>query len=356
MSWFQNLFSEEFRGNWLLGDRQYILDFNCSPNKNSSDYQYAWTVEPYDLSSVNTLTFNYAWDSDFKNYSSLAINVAGSTAAATKASEIVALLNANATFASMWVAEVSPYQFGTPAPSTYPMPVPTPTAFTVKITKKYSRPKQMVRMYISNTGAETKLRFNKKSGIADLPLYMERHTIANRFTYSDSVGLLTKLTQPITAISVAVAAQVTSASHGLTSGDIVYIVNTNSTPVIDGERIATVINANNFTVPVTTTVAGTRGEWLSAIQQQQVADAGLDYSTMKEDWELLRGRSGIFNFSKITVDGSNRVTQIIEYPTGAVAGDFAKKINYTYTGANTNPDTTTEIPYVLVAGDLITPP
>jgi hypothetical protein len=77
---------------------------------------------------------------------------------------------------------------------------------------------------------------------------------------------------------------------------------------------------------------------------------------MKEDWQLLRGRSsGLFTFQKLTVDGSDRITQIIEYPAGALAGDFARKINYTYNGSNTNPSKVTEIPYVLADGDLVTP-
>jgi hypothetical protein len=57
----------------------------------------------------------------------------------------------------------------------------------------------------------------------------------------------------------------------------------------------------------------------------------------------------------LTVDGSDRITQIIEYPAGAVEGDFARKINYTYTSANTNPSTITEIPYVLTDSDLVNP-
>ena len=77
---------------------------------------------------------------------------------------------------------------------------------------------------------------------------------------------------------------------------------------------------------------------------------------MKEDWELLRGRaSGLFTFQKMTVDSSDRITQIIEYPAGAVAGDFARKIQYVYSGSNTNPIQVTEIPHVLQDGDLVTP-
>jgi hypothetical protein len=74
------------------------------------------------------------------------------------------------------------------------------------------------------------------------------------------------------------------------------------------------------------------------------------------DWRLLRGRgAGLFTFQKITVDSSDRTTQIIEYPAGAVAGDFARKINYTYSSSNKSPSSITEIPYVLTNADLLTP-
>lgn len=84
--------------------------------------------------------------------------------------------------------------------------------------------------------------------------------------------------------------------------------------------------------------------------------AGFDPDAMKADWQLLRGRSsGLFTFQKLTVDGSDRVTQIIEYPAGAVPGDFARKINYSYSGVNTKPSQVTEIPHVLQESDLVQP-
>ena len=90
--------------------------------------------------------------------------------------------------------------------------------------------------------------------------------------------------------------------------------------------------------------------------QAVIERAGLDPSAMKADWELLRGRaSGLFTFQKLTVDESDRITQIIEYPAGAVAGDFARKINYVYSGSNTNPSAVTEIPHVLQDVDLVEP-
>jgi hypothetical protein len=228
----------------------------------------------------------------------------------------------------------------------------------MRVVIKSRKPKHAFKFYVANTGAETKLKFNKYAGVADLPTYMDRHTIANRFNGTaerPSEGCLVRLTHTITANTVANPTVITSASHGLTTGDVIYIVNSNCSPTIDGQRTVTVTGANTFTVPVNVTTAGTKGEWLSTAEYEIVRDYGLDYTAMKEDYELLGGRSGLFTFKKITVDGSNRITQIIEYPSGAVTGDFAKKTNYTYTSANTNPDQITEIPYQLTANDLVTP-
>jgi hypothetical protein len=77
MSFYQNPFEFEFRQSWPLGDRQHSPSFVCPGNKNRSDYSISWNIGPYDFSSVNTLTIYFAFDRDFKNWSALAINVAG---------------------------------------------------------------------------------------------------------------------------------------------------------------------------------------------------------------------------------------------------------------------------------------
>ncbi len=64
----------------------------------------------------------------------------------------------------------------------------------------------------------------------------------------------------ITAISIATAAVVTtSTAHLLSTGDTVTIASTNSSPVLDGSRVVTVLSATTFSVAVTTTGAGTTG-------------------------------------------------------------------------------------------------
>lgn len=65
----------------------------------------------------------------------------------------------------------------------------------------------------------------------------------------------------ITGISVAAAAVMTDVAHGLTTGNIINIQSTNCTPAISGNYAVTVIDANHFSVPVTTTGSGTTGSW-----------------------------------------------------------------------------------------------
>lgn len=271
MAFFQNLFDQEYQGYLVLADRKLIPTFKIAPNKNLQSKQIAWNKGPYDLSSENMLEFNFAWDTEFKQWAKVSIDVSGAVASDTKPVEVADALNANPMFSSMLVASVSKIDNGD----------------SVLISKKTAK---NVKFYFGNTGAETVLGFNKQAGVAELPNYFERHTIENVNNFEDSVGLLVKLDE--------------------------------SNPV----------------------------------DQAIIENAGFDPSAMKADWELIRGRgAGLFTFQKLTVDSSDRITQIIEYPAGSVAGDFARKINYTYTSTNTNPSTITEIPYVLTNSDLLTP-
>lgn len=269
MSFFQNLFNSEFRGNWTLDDKKYSLTFICPANQNSSNFQSTYNVGPWDLNGKENLTLNYAYDPEFKNYTALNVDVSGENSSSTTVNEVCDALNSDETFASMFRANLN--------------------GSAVVITANPTRKKE-IKLWISNSGAEQSLRFNKKAGVSELPSYFARHTIENRFNFPDSTGQLILLDENDSA------------------------------------------------------------------DQDIIESAGFSPSDMKQDWELIAGRaSGLFTCQKLTVDGSDRITQIIEYPTGAVAGAFARKINYTYSGGNINPDTVTEIPYVLATGDLITP-
>ena len=65
----------------------------------------------------------------------------------------------------------------------------------------------------------------------------------------------------ITGITAANPAVVTvDENHGLETGDKVIIAKTNSTPVLDGTRTVTKVDATKFSVPVTTTGTGSAGE------------------------------------------------------------------------------------------------
>jgi hypothetical protein len=344
MPFFQNPFDQEFQGVWVLGDRQYAPTFKVPPSRTRGDIWVSYFAEPYDLATNNTITINFAFDRDFKNYSSFSVNIAGATAGATTATEVVDALNDDTTFAEYFTASLDASSRGG-----------TLVGPPYKVVIKSKRPKAAFRAYISNSSAEMELSFNRFAGVGELPEFFARHTIANRFTYTDSLNHLVMLGHFITANTVANPTVITSANHGLTTGDSILIVGSDSDPTIDGTHTVTVTSANTFTVVVNVTTAGTKGVFMTASQQSIITDAGFTPADMQEDYELLRGRSGIFNFQKITVDGDDRITQIIEYPAGAEAGDLARKINYTYTSSNEKPDTITEIPYVLRSGDLITP-
>jgi hypothetical protein len=272
MAFFQNVFDQEYQGYLVLGDRKLSLTFKVPPNRNLQSKMIAWNPGPYDFSSTNVLEFNFCWDSEFRNWATLPIDVSGSNPSSTTASEVVDKLNSEEVFSSLFIASVFKLD----------------NLDTVCVSKSPVK-KQTVRVYFGNSGAETKLGFNKRAGVSELPNYFERHTIQDRSNYDDSVGMLIRLDE---------------------------------NAVIDREIIEA---------------------------------AGFLPDEMKADWQLLRGRSGLFPFKKLTVDGSDRITQVIEYSAGALAGDFARKINYTYVGSNTNPSQVTEVPYVLTNGDLVTP-
>ncbi|MEI8270612.1 MAG: hypothetical protein WCG45_04535 [bacterium] len=271
MPFFQNLFNEEFRGTFPLADRQYNITFRVPANTNSNSGTLTWTPGPYDLSSDNTLTINIAKSQNFKNFFSTAINVAGATASATTAQEIVDILRANVNFSDSLTAEVK---------------VINKQTNTLGILIKAINPLG-VKFYISNSSAEKKLNFNGRAGVAEMPTYYAKHIIGSED--EGSLGTLMEL------------------------------------------------------------------DTSDAVDQAIITEAGFDYTNEQEDWELLGGRAEIFKFQKQTVDESDRITQIIEYPAGAIAGDLARLTKFSYTSSNKNADKITQVPYTLQSGDLVTP-
>ena len=364
MSYYQNVFPHEFIGNWVLGDRQASLSFKCPANTGRGDE----VVQSYGVPSITTgnPTFNlsandpegnatsnirimYARDfaTGFKGWTQLAIAIGGATPAATTLQEIVSKLNADATFATMFAASVAN----------------NGTSIVIRQTISATQ----LKFYIDNRAAETILLFNARAGVAELPCYFDRHTIRHRFTYADGMNHLIDLSHDITNVSVANPGVITSLAHGLANTDLITIDNSNSTGSLDTASVAVSnVTADTFTTGVNVTVLGNYGVWARLVDFNVIANAtdkrgntlGYSLATTQRDYQLLAGRSGIFNFQKLTVDstGTGRITKIIEYPAGAVAGNMGRLIEYEYDGTKTNPKTITEEPYVLTTADLVTPP
>ena len=69
----------------------------------------------------------------------------------------------------------------------------------------------------------------------------------------------------ITNISVANPTVITSNGHGLSNGDSITIVGSNSTPSVDGTYTVSGVTANTFTIPVNVTSSGNTGRWIKNI-------------------------------------------------------------------------------------------
>lgn len=278
MPYFQNPFNQEFRGNWILGDRQYTVNFVIKGNINSPTLMACWNVEPYDFSAANTLTIRFAIDPTLKQFGTMSINVAGAVPAATLAAEVATALNADNLFSGLFVAGFEPYNHKLSGQNGN------------IVTIRSRRPNTDIRAFVVNSGAETKLQFNQKAPIAEMPTYFRRHTVDSAVQYDDGVATLVELDP---------------------GGN--------------------------------------------AYESDLISLSGFNPAVIRDDWQLLDGRSGLFPFKKLTYDGSNRLETIIEYPAGAGVGDLATLTKYQYSGAATNPNVVTVIPITLASGDLVTP-
>jgi len=309
MTYFQNPFPSEFRGNWVLSDRQYSLTFTCPQNTGRTEEFVAVWNEPnsgsYDLSgndsdgnSKNILTIRFNINNnDF--WSNIEIDLTDNTNAslspvpvdsAMLPHQIVSILNSDPSFSSYFIANLEKFN-------------PNDHKNKIFIKQKFSN--NRMKFFVVNTGAEEVLGFNSRAGVAELPSYFKKYKV-----YGGDMSYPTDDTYALVELSPS---------------------NSGGSSAIDDNIID---NAVDY-----------KGNSLN-----------YNSSSLKEDYEFLEGRSsGLFTFQKITVDGSDRITQTIEYPAGAGVGDLGRKINYTYSGSNKNPNSVTEIPYVLSAGDLITP-
>jgi hypothetical protein len=299
MPYFQNPFMQDFHGSLLLGDRKLILTYDCPMHaqRGMGDVVSSLFGPTADLTGNdgdgNPLSdLTLAYALDPELKAFAEITVdVTAEAAAPAATTPQEIVNSLNADSSFTAFFEAKLKSKTTGDQ--------PTGY-ILITSK--RNADQIKFYILNTGAETVLRFNARAGVKELPTYFSRHTVANIHNFPDSVGLLIELDPS----------------------------NAGGASAVDDDIIDNAVDE--------------KGKSL-----------GYSSSTVQDDWQLLAGNSGIFNFQKITVDGSDRITEIIEYPAGAAVGGFAKKIKYVYTGANTNPDQVTEEPYVLTSSDLVTP-
>lgn len=291
MSFFQNVFLSDFEGNWILGDRQHGPKFVCPRNIGRGDeLVVSWADGPYDLSgndaagnSKASLYIQYALR-DPKNWATLTINIAAGAAdaSAVTTAEVITNLNANTIFAERFVATLGSYD----------------TNGYKRILIRQKKPITEFRFYIVNGYAEEALKFNARAGVAELPTYFSRHTMANRFSYEDSQNHLILL------------------------------------DVGNAVDAAVINNAVD--------VHGRSKSFSSA--------------TVQTDWQLLEGRAGIFQFQKGPSGNAVSSTEtVIYYSAGSKVGDLAKKV-ITQKDASSAIVAQYEIPYTLTSGDLVTPP
>lgn len=296
MPYFQNVFAYDFEGALVLDDRTYAPTFKCPLNAGRGvDLVTAWNNPPYNL-SINdangnprsTLYVAFAIDPLFQNWATISVDLLTggyvANSAAAKAEEIQAALMADPVFPSWFNVSVGPGFKGGVS----------------RLLIKQNQPADKMRFYVVSGGAEEAISFNARAGIAQLPAYFVRHTIANRFTYPDSQGMLIQL------------APVTSPSNN-----------------IDANLVINAVNAKGVSL-----------------------DYSAATSDVLADWQLLRGRAVSFGFTAYAYDGSSRLSSTIQYPAGALVGDLAKKTEYFYTGAATVPTHVAVVPYVLASGDL----
>lgn len=156
MSFFQNPFPDEYRGNWLLGDRHHIPAYVLPPNLGrGKEIIYSWTQAPYNLSGNDTdgnatkyLNINYCLY-NFKNWGTMQIDLTTNcvTNTAVQAQEAVAALLANSLFAERFKADYGEFN--------------NSTQNTIRITQK--KPITEFHFYVSNGQAESVLRFNGRT-------------------------------------------------------------------------------------------------------------------------------------------------------------------------------------------------
>lgn len=161
-------------------------------------------------------------------------------------------------------------------------------------------------------------------------------------TLDDYVNGIAPLSGTITDISQATFAVVTSANHGLVSNRYINIGGTNSTPNIDGKYFATVINENQFGLPVSVSIPGTSGTWATEDQSFEDVIVNFDFilqtlnadpGTVLNNYQILS--SGLtFETTVMAVNTATKeitLSQALDFVSGPIT--IYKAINATVTYA-----------------------
>lgn len=83
---------------------------------------------------------------------------------------------------------------------------------------------------------------------------------------SDFLASIADKSGLVTSISATTPTVINSPAHGLITGRIILMTGTDSSPMINGEYSVTVVDANNFSIPVAVKIPGTTGAWQTAGQ------------------------------------------------------------------------------------------
>lgn len=300
MAWFLNPFNVEFRGSLLVGDRVHLPTFICPPHSGRSPESVeSYTAQPWDLSGNDA-------DGNATENLSVAIETLSPGLSTGQWTTITVDIAASAaTSSAVTAAEVVAALQADDVFSTHFTARDVAGKVHIRLRNAFAS----CRYFVVPGTADTVLLFNKKAGVAELPNIFKRDKLTTQMSTAEQ-DLFTEFSNSLYLLDP-------QASGGSSTVDNTYI---------------------------------------SGAVDLKNKPLNHDPSVTQEDYQLLKAKIPFFSFKKQTVDGSNRITSVIEYPCGAKPGLMVKKTVYTYTGANTSPSEIFELPYILESGDLITPP
>ena len=276
------------------GDRIYISQTNSSP---SIDGEYVVTVltsntfsVPYDLSSGSSGTYG--------SWNTVAISATNPTVVTSvnhglTSGEKVFLLKTNSSPSidgEYEVSVISVNQFTISRLDSTPVDLSGGVSGTDGIWYTYD--------YVKNHAAVLRSQANSNASIEEV--YFDKASPVQIVGTADFPAWLTG--NSITGISKANPTVITSASHGLSNGDDVYIYCSNSSPGIDGLHKVTVLSGNTFSIPVNLSagIAGTKAIWYTPEENSNnfldlvVKDGKTTIGLFEYYWEPSNVREGDF--------------------------------------------------------------